>query len=74
MQAYFHSAATLNYVRAMILGGVADLHHPRSWMLESIKDSHVKKEYETLIDRLCDSINFLNAINSGSSFSSHIIF
>jgi 3-deoxy-7-phosphoheptulonate synthase len=62
--AYFHSAATLNYVRAMILGGVADLHHPRSWMLENIKDSHVKKEYETLIDRLCDSINFLNAINS----------
>jgi len=69
VSAYFHSAATLNYIRAMILGGVADLHHPRSWMLENIQQQNIKKEYETLIDRLCDSISFLNAINSDGSDS-----
>jgi len=69
VSAYFHSAATLNYIRAMILGGVADLHHPRSWMLENIKQKNVKKEYETLIDRLCDSISFLNVVNSDGSDS-----
>ncbi len=32
-QAYFHSIATLNYIRALTKGGFADLHHPQSWDL-----------------------------------------
>ena len=37
LQAYFHAAATLNYVRALIEGGFADLHHPEHWDLAFIR-------------------------------------
>jgi len=69
VQAYFHSASTLNYIRAMILGGVADLHHPRSWMLENVQKHQVKKEYEQIIDRLCDGLDFLDVVQSDGSDS-----
>jgi len=64
VQAYFHSAATLNYVRAMILGGVADLHHPRSWKLDYIQEDTTKKEYETIIEKITEGLDFLKVINA----------
>lgn len=69
VQAYFHSASTLNYIRAMILGGVADLHHPRSWTLENVQQHQAKKEYEQIIDRLCDGLDFLDVVQSDGSDS-----
>ena len=33
---HFHSAATLNYIRALIKGGYADLHQSKSWDLGGI--------------------------------------
>ncbi|RPJ40326.1 MAG: 3-deoxy-7-phosphoheptulonate synthase class II, partial [Chloroflexi bacterium] len=38
-QSYFYSAATLNYIRAMIDSGFADLHHPYSWNLHAMEQS-----------------------------------
>jgi len=64
VQAYFHSAATLNYVRAMIAGGVADLHHPDSWVLDHIQDDSTREEYEKLIEKITDGLDFLKVINA----------
>jgi len=64
VQAYFHSAATLNYVRAMIAGGVADLHHPDSWVLDHIQDDSTRQEYEKLIEKITDGLDFLKVINA----------
>jgi len=64
VQAYFHSAATLNYVRAMITGGVADLHHPDSWVLDHIQDDITRREYEKLIEKITDGLDFLKVINA----------
>src|SRR5690348_2639819 len=64
VQAYFHSAATLNYVRAMIAGGVADLHHPDSWILEHIQDDNTRQEYDKLIRKIADGLDFLKVINA----------
>jgi len=69
VQAYFHSAATLNYLRAMIAGGVSDLHDSRKWNLTHIKDETVRKEYEYVIDRIMDGLNFLQSINADQSES-----
>jgi len=33
VEAHFHSAATLNYIRASIKGGIADLHKASHWDL-----------------------------------------
>jgi len=63
VQAYFHSAATINYIRAMILGGVADLHHPDSWNLDFIQQQSTRKEYELIIERITDGLDFLQAIH-----------
>jgi 3-deoxy-7-phosphoheptulonate synthase len=67
VQAYFHSAATLNYLRAMIAGGVSNLHDSRKWNLSHIKDDSVRKEYENVIDRIMDGLSFLGSINADQS-------
>ncbi|HKK47947.1 MAG TPA: 3-deoxy-7-phosphoheptulonate synthase, partial [Alkalispirochaeta sp.] len=36
-EGYFTAAATLNYIRAMIAGGFADLHHPHAWDLDTMR-------------------------------------
>jgi 3-deoxy-7-phosphoheptulonate synthase len=69
VQAYFHSAATLNYLRAMIAGGVSDLHSMGKWNLSHIKDELVRKEYENVIDKINDGLDFLKSINADQSES-----
>jgi len=39
LEGYNHAVTTLNYVRAMIAGGFADLHHPYTWNLHAIEKS-----------------------------------
>jgi 3-deoxy-7-phosphoheptulonate synthase len=67
--AYFHSASALNYLRAMIAGGVSNLHDSRKWNLSHIKNDIVRKEYEHVIDRISDGLNFLQSINADQSES-----
>jgi 3-deoxy-7-phosphoheptulonate synthase len=69
VQAYFHSAATLNYLRAMIAGGVSDLHSMGKWNLTHIKDELIRKEYENVIDKINDGLDFLKSINADQSES-----
>src|SRR5712692_5020557 len=64
LQAYFHSAATLNYVRALIEGGFADLHHPEHWDLGFIRDSERHREYSEIVARILDAISFMDACGS----------
>lgn len=59
VDAYFHSAATINYTRAILSNGMADLHHVKGWNLDSFSLEHVRspvirKEYEAIVDRLND--------------------
>lgn len=46
MLAYFHSSAALNYLRAMIAGGVANLHDAPTWKLDSIYNDNIRRNYE----------------------------
>ncbi|KAJ3107092.1 hypothetical protein HDU96_008016 [Phlyctochytrium bullatum] len=67
LDAYFHSAATLNFVRSTLAGGFADLHHPDAWNLEDWDLAHVRSpqirlEYQTILDRLHDSLDFMRTI------------
>ena len=58
---YFHAASTLNYVRAMIAGGFADLHYPHAWDLNSIRASDRWDEYRQMLDRILDAIHFMES-------------
>jgi 3-deoxy-7-phosphoheptulonate synthase len=64
LQAYFHAAATLNYVRALIEGGFADLHHPENWDLAFIDAGERSHGYEAIVGRIRDAISFMEACGS----------
>jgi 3-deoxy-7-phosphoheptulonate synthase len=64
LQAYFHAAATLNYVRALIEGGFADLHHPEHWNLGFISSSARSQQYSDIVARILDAISFMEACGS----------
>jgi 3-deoxy-7-phosphoheptulonate synthase len=64
LHAYFHAAATLNYVRALIEAGFADLHHPENWDLEFFHASERHPQYEAIVERILDAISFMEACGS----------
>jgi 3-deoxy-7-phosphoheptulonate synthase len=61
VQAYFMSVATLNYIRAMIAGGFADLHNPYSWNLHSIEQTTEGLRFKETVDGILDAINFMES-------------
>ena len=59
-QAYFHAGATLNYIRGLIDGGFADLHHPERWELP--RQSH--HAYRAILDQVRESLEFLSTLGN----------
>ncbi|GAM82335.1 hypothetical protein ANO11243_003140 [Dothideomycetidae sp. 11243] len=62
VQAYFHSAATLNYVRAQISSGIADLHKPMDWNLGHVGDPELQSKYGRIVDSISESLRFMRTI------------
>jgi 3-deoxy-7-phosphoheptulonate synthase len=69
VDSYFHSAATLNYVRAQLASGFADLHHPFEWTLAHVQDDDTKKQYQSIVDSINDTIRFMRTIGADTSSS-----
>ncbi|THG99276.1 hypothetical protein EW026_g3042 [Hermanssonia centrifuga] len=65
LSAYFHSTATLNYVRGLLTSGFASLHHPRDWSLAHVRSPELKKEFERISDGLSDALGFTRTIGVG---------
>lgn len=59
------SAMTMNFVRALIDGGFADLHHPEYWNLEWVGHSPLAEEYHHMLEGIGDAVRFMETI-SGS--------
>ncbi len=62
LRGYERAALTLNFVRALIDGGFADLHHPEAWDLEFMRHSPKYEEYKRIVESLGDSLNFFESI------------
>jgi len=60
LQAYFHAAATLNHLRALIEGGFADLHHPERWELHA--GAAEVPAYRDTLAQVRESLDFLEAL------------
>ena len=58
---YFHAAATLNHIRALLDGGFADLHDPYRWNLDTIESSEKWHEYSHVVERILDAIGFMES-------------
>ena len=62
VQAYFHSAATLNYVRAQIASGIADLHRPLDWNLGHVGEPELQTKYTKIVDSISESLRFMKTV------------
>ncbi len=66
MEGYYHSAASLNFLRALIEGGFADLHHPEQWDLGFIDQSRNAVEYRRVVDAIRDAVTFMETVGGAA--------
>lgn len=62
VSAYFHSAATHNYIRASLSSGLADLHSPLDWGLGHVITPSIKEKYERIVNRVQDALRFMHTV------------
>lgn len=63
LRGYERAALTLNFVRALIDGGFADLHHPEYWNLGFVHHSPLKDAYQRIVTSIADSLDFFETIS-----------
>ena len=59
---YFHSASTLNLLRAFAGGGYADLHEVHRWNLGFVRRSPLAEQYGDLAARIDETLAFMSAV------------
>jgi 3-deoxy-7-phosphoheptulonate synthase len=66
VQAYHHSAMTLNFIRSLSAGGFADVHHPEQWELSFFRRAgmpdKLREEYERTTHQLAEALHFMEAL------------
>ena len=72
MSVYHQSAATLNLLRAFAQGGYADLHKVHQWNLGFVADSPAAARYQSMADRLSETLAFMEACGINSQTSPQI--
>jgi 3-deoxy-7-phosphoheptulonate synthase len=63
LRGYERAALTLNFVRALVDGGFADLHHPENWDLGFVKHSPLKDAYQRIVTSIADALDFFEGIS-----------
>ena len=53
---------TMNFIRALIDGGFADLHHPEYWDLAWVEHSPLPDEYRQMVEGIGDSLRFMETL------------
>ena len=79
LRGYERASLTLNFVRALIDGGFADLHHPEYWDLGFLKDAPLRDAYQKIVDSIAESLEFfesmsgqrVHAATRGDFYTSH---
>lgn len=62
LRGYERSALTLNFIRGLIDGGFADLHHPEYWDLGFVEHSPLAAEYQQMVEAIADSVVFMETV------------
>ena len=66
VKGHARSAMTMNFVRALIDGGFADLHHPEYWDLGWGRHSPLSEDYHRMVDAVGDAVRFMETISGES--------
>lgn len=67
------AALTLNFIRSLIGGGFADLHHPENWNLDFADQSPRARQYHDMVQSIADSLQFMESILDRSIAQSNTI-
>lgn len=62
IRAHARSAMTMNFVRALIDGGFADLHHPEYWGLDWVNHASQPEYYQAMVQQIGDSVRFMETL------------
>jgi 3-deoxy-7-phosphoheptulonate synthase len=79
LRGYERAALTLNFVRALVDGGFADLHHPEYWDLGFLRHAALRDSYQKIVDSIAESLDFfesmsgqrVHAASRGDFYTSH---
>ncbi len=70
LRGYERAALTLNFVRSLIDGGFADLHHPEYWDVDWVGHSTMADEYHQIVKSISNSIDFLETFSGKQVYRS----
>jgi 3-deoxy-7-phosphoheptulonate synthase len=62
LKAHHYSAMTMNFVRSLVDGGFADVHHTEYWDLGWLEHSPLADEFHKLTESLGQSLRFMETI------------
>ena len=62
VKAHARSAITMNFVRSLIDGGFADLHHPEYWGLGWVSQSPHAADYQKMVAGIGDAVRFMETL------------
>jgi 3-deoxy-7-phosphoheptulonate synthase len=62
LRGYERAALTLNFVRALVDGGFADLHHPEYWDLGFVRHAELREAYERIAHSIGDALDFFESL------------
>lgn len=65
LRGYERAGLTVNFIRALIDGGFADLHHPEYWELSFARQSPLAEEYLRMMHSITESLRFIEALTGG---------
>lgn len=75
VRGYQHAGVTLNFVRSLIDGGFADLHHPENWDLRFMAHANLaedlRREYTRMAGQLAEALKFMEALGEQSFGDAH---
>ena len=81
IKAYFYSAATLNYIRSLALGGYASLQNVNKWNEEFASSLNSKNNIEEIVNNINQGLSFIKTcglnsqeflqLNSAKFYTSH---
>jgi len=62
LRGYKRAALTLNFIRSLVDGGFADLHHPEQWNLSFFDRAQDTAGYRRMIDEMIRAVGFLETV------------
>lgn len=66
LRGYERAALTINFIRALIDGGFADLHHPENWTLNFARPGPVADAYQQRVQTVARAIEFMETLTGGA--------